>query len=174
MKRSLLIISIIISGMLVYGQSYYLPSCNIRKLDGGILNASEIKPDSCPLMIIFWNASDNNCFNQIESILSAKEESLNEHKLKLIGICTGYHGDMSSVGPFVNGHDWEMEIYIDENGDLKRAMNISYLPYTMLFDNDMNLICQYAGYCCGSGEMMCEKVKACLEKGNKSLATSMP
>ena len=174
MKRLLLIVSIITSGMLVYGQTYSIPSSSMRTLDGGIYNANEIKPDGRPLLIIFWDASDKNCFSQIESILSAREEILEKQDLRVIGICTDCNGDGSSVGPVVFGHDWEMEVYLDRNGDLKRSMNISYLPYTLLFDENMGLVCQYAGYCDGAGSILCEKAKTCLDNESITLAAPSP
>jgi len=40
----------------------------------------------------------------------------------------------NSVAPFVNARGWEFPVYLDPNGDFKRAMNVGDIPHTFLLD----------------------------------------
>ena len=41
---------------------------------------------------------------------------------------------MSKVGPYINASDWEYDIFLDPNGELKRAMGVSTVPHTFLLN----------------------------------------
>ena len=53
---------------------------------------------------------------------------------------------MSKVAPYVNSSGWEYEIYLDPNGDLKRAMGVSTVPHTFVLNNKNEIVWQHRGY----------------------------
>jgi len=50
-----------------------------------------------------------------------------------------------------------------KTGEFKRKMGLSDGPYTILFDREMNIYCEYSGYCTGVGEALCDKMNKCLD-----------
>jgi hypothetical protein len=36
------------------------------------------------------------------------------------------------------------------------------VPYTILFDQEMNIYCQQRGYCIGNDEILCQQIDNCL------------
>ncbi len=54
--------------------------------------------------------------------------SYQEKGVKFVAICVDCTGRIDHVKPIVYGQNIEMEVYVDRNGDLKRAMNVSYTP----------------------------------------------
>lgn len=77
----------------------------------------------------------------------------------MICICVDGTGSWSHVKPVVDGNCWEFDTYVDVNCDLKRAMNVTNVPCTILLDGSKNLICRYNGFCIGADQMLCEKIR---------------
>jgi hypothetical protein len=46
----------------------------------------------------------------------------------------------------VNGKGWEFDVLLDENGDLKRAMNVNVPPHTFIVDGEGLIVWQHVGY----------------------------
>ncbi len=154
-------------------QTSALPDAEIYDLDGISINAQSISNDSLPMILVFWKTTDNKCCENLAVIDEAWQNQLLEYGIKLVAICEDCSGDISHIKPYVAGHGIMAEVYIDKNGNLRRKMAIPAMPYTILFDRDMNIQCQSAGYCPGAEEILCEKVIQCLDEvQNRSIAVS--
>lgn len=141
-----------------------LPSVDIFTLDGNKIDASTISNHDMPMILVFFKTYDNKCCENLFSICEAHEELLADQGVKMIAVCIDCIGKVNHVKPFVYGHGLNIEVYVDENGDLKRAMGIPNAPYTILYDQKMEVYCKYDGYCTGNQEMVCKKMNDCLNK----------
>jgi len=94
---------------------------------------------------------------------SAWISQLKDKGVKLIAICVDCRGTWSYLKPFVQGKAWDFDVYIDVNGDFKRAMGVTDAPYTLLLDKNQKVVCRSAGYCSGNEEFVCQKILHCLE-----------
>ena len=52
--------------------------------------------------------------------------------VKIIAISTDDARNSSKVPAFVNGRAWDFEVYLDPNGDFKRAMNVNNVPHVFV------------------------------------------
>ena len=141
-----------------------LPSVDIYTLDGSRLNASTLQNDGMPMILVFFKTSDYKCRENLFDICEAYENELTGRGVKLVAICIDCIGKTEHVKPFVLGHDLKAEVYVDKNGNLKRAMGVSDAPYTILYDQRMQIFCEYPGYCGAAGDLVCEKMKGCLNQ----------
>ena len=66
---------------------------------------------------------------------------------------------MPRVAPYVNASDWEYEIYLDPNSDLKRAMGVSTVPHTFLLNEENKIVWQHKGYVEGDEMELFEEIK---------------
>jgi hypothetical protein len=148
----------------VNAQPTTLPSVDIYSLDGNRVDASTISNDSMPMILVFFKTYDNKCCDNLFSICEAHEEILSKRGVKMMAVCIDCIGKIEHVKPFVFGHGLEIDVYVDKNGDLKRTMGIPEGPYTILYDQNMNVYCQHSGYCVGNQEIVCKKVNECLDK----------
>lgn len=167
MKLKSLITGVFLSLTLVISikaQVNHLPAVDIYTMDGSRVNASTISNDSTPMILVFFKTFDNTCCKNLFAISEAHEDVLINVGVKVVAICIDCIGKIEHVKPFILGHDLSIEVYIDKNGDLKRIMGIPDAPYTLLYDRNMNVYCQYNGFCPGIDEMVCEKITECLKK----------
>lgn len=159
----LLIIPLIIICFKTKGQpSNYYPATRLLTLNGQYVSSSDILDNSIPTILIFWKSNEKKCCEQIALMIDAKEKLNEITDVKIIAVCTDTDGLSSRIKPLVNGKDWEIDVYIDRNGDFKRAMNIPATPFTVAFDKEQNLICEYNGYCAWADDLICDKIIKCL------------
>ena len=59
---------------------------------------------------------------------------------------------------------WDYEVYIDQNQDLKRAMNVVNVPHTFIIDGKGNIVWQHTAFVEGSEEEVIELIRR-LNKG---------
>ena len=66
---------------------------------------------------------------------------------------------MSKVAPYVNSSDWEYDVYLDSNSDLKRAMGVSTVPHTFLLNGKGSIVWDHRGYIDGDEDELYEKIE---------------
>ncbi|TAE46413.1 MAG: TlpA family protein disulfide reductase, partial [Bacteroidetes bacterium] len=67
------------------------------------------------------------------------------------------------IRSLVMGMGWAYDIYVDENSDLKRAMNVVNIPHTFLLDGNGKVVYQHTSYADGDEDELFEQIKE-LEK----------
>lgn len=139
-------------------QNNAIPNEALVNLDGITMMSGNILDTASPTIVVFWKAGSNKCCDNLESMQTAWMEDLQQRGVKFVAICTDCNGTWGHVKPLANGRNWEFDIYIDPNGDFKRAMNVSTFPCTMLFDASQNILCRHSGFCSGDEEIICEKI----------------
>ena len=170
MKKQILISSMYLLSaiMLVNAQGTGLPDVPLFTLDGTEISTSSIKNDGMPMIMTFWKTYENDCCDQLIQLCNVYNQILKHQGVKMVAVCIDGKGCSQHVKPFVNGHDINIDVYIDKNGDLKRAMGVSDAPYNVLFDQDMKIYCRHAGSCSSIEDMVCQKVNECLAAMNKT------
>ena len=82
-----------------------------------------------------------------------------ETGVKLVAVSIDDSRSMSKVAPYVNAlPDWEYEIYLDPNSDLKRAMGVPY-PHTFLLNKENKIVWQHKGYIEGDEIELYKEIK---------------
>jgi len=136
-----------------------LPAVNIKTLDGQTINTSEIQNDGKPIIISFWAMWCVNCLKELNAIQEVYPEWQKETGVKLIAISIDDAKSVDKVKPFVNGKNWDFEIYLDENKDFYRALNINQIPHTFLINGNREIVWQHVTYTEGSEEDLFKLVK---------------
>jgi thiol-disulfide isomerase/thioredoxin len=165
MKKIILNLFIIcLFGVNCYSQNNSLPSVIVKTLGGNSFNIQDISNDNHPIVISFWATWCKPCKKELNNIAEVYEEWQDETNVKLIAISIDDSRSISKVSPYVNASDWDYEIYLDPNGDLKRALGISTVPHTFLLNNQKEIVWQHKGYIDGDEEKLFEKIKALANK----------
>lgn len=136
-----------------------IPSVDLKTLDGKTINSSTFNNDGKPFVINFWATWCKPCVNELTNIAEVYEDWVDETGVKIIAISIDDSRSMTRVAPFVNGKGWDYEIYIDENSDLKRAMNVPNVPHTFLVDSKGKVVWQHTTYAVGDEEELYEMIK---------------
>ena len=168
MKNISLIVSFLLITTASFAQvgkkNWSLPSVDIKTIDGRNFNTSSIENDGNPIIISFWATWCKPCVKELSTIADEYEDWQDETNVKLVAISIDDARNAQKVAPFVNGKGWEYDVYIDSNGDLKRAMNVNSVPHTFLLNGDNEVVYSHNSYSPGDEEELYEKVKANMKK----------
>lgn len=174
MKRIVLFLAAVFTIAFANAQAGYLPYAELTTLEGARLTTNDIISSNQVTILVFWKSCNQKCCQQLDAIHEIWQDSLAEQGVQMIGICIDGLGSWDHVRPLVYGNSWEFDTYIDVNCDLKRAMNVTCIPCTVLLDQQNNIICRYNGYCSGSEKMLCEKIYSkqlvAFDDGSKTIA----
>ena len=140
-------------------QNRSLPSIDIKTLNGRTINTKSLENNGKPIVISFWATWCVPCKKELNAIAEVYEDWQEETGVKLVAISIDDTRSMSKVAPYVNASDWEYEVYLDPNGDLKRAMGVQQVPHTFLLNGENKIVWQHRTYVDGDEEELFEEIK---------------
>ncbi|MCA0151840.1 TlpA family protein disulfide reductase [Winogradskyella vincentii] len=155
MKRTFLLI-LLFTISLSYAQD--IPNVILKNLENESVSIQKLANSNDIKIFSFWATWCVPCINELDAIADVYEEWQDETNVELIAISTDDARTKKRVIPLVNGKDWEYQILIDDNQDLKRALNINVLPYIMVVKNG-EIVHTRTGYTPGSEDELYEVVK---------------
>jgi len=158
-KLFLCLFATILFTSLCIAQNRTLPSIDVKTLEGGSINITALENNGKPIVISFWATWCKPCKKELNTIAEVYEDWQDETGVKLVAISIDNSRSIAKVAPYVNASDWDYEVYIDPNGDLKRAMGISTVPHTFLLNSKKEIVWQHKGYVDGDEDELLEQIK---------------
>lgn len=155
----LAIVSLFIINTTSFSQGSNIPSVMVKDIDERPFNTSKIENDGKPIIINFWATWCAPCKRELTNIAELYPDWQDETGVKLIAISIDDSRNVAKVEPYVNGEDWDYEILLDVNQDLKRAMSVNSIPHTFLVDANGKIVWQHTSYSEGDEYMIYELVK---------------
>jgi peroxiredoxin len=144
-----------------------IPDVQIKKLDGSKISTSDIiKNDGKPVVISFWATWCKPCKKELDAIAEEYENWQKETGVKLIAISIDDSRTSAKVPTDVKSKGWKYEVYLDENQDFKRAMNVNNVPHTFLINGKGEIVWSHNSYSDGDEEKLYENIKL-VAKGQK-------
>jgi len=153
------ILAIVLLSILSTAQNRTLPSVNVKTLDGNTINTKSLENNGKPIVISFWATWCVPCKKELNAIAEVYEDWQEETGVKLVAISIDDTRSMSKVKPYVNASGWEYDVYLDPNGDLKRAMGVQQVPHTFLLNDDKEIVWQHRTYVDGDEEELLDEIR---------------
>lgn len=143
-----------------------IPKVDVKTLDGKMISTSTFQNDGNPMIISFWATWCKPCVQELTTIADVYEDWQDETGVKLIAISVDNSRTSGGVMPLVNGKDWDYEVYLDENGDFKRAMGVNLVPHTFLVNGKGEIVWEHTSFTEGSELELIELIRK-LKKGEE-------
>lgn len=160
MKRMILALVAILMTATLAAQNAKLPqNITLKSLDGKTVESSVIQNDGKPMIISFWATWCKPCNRELNTIKEVYEEWQEETGVKLVAISIDDSRSASRVKPHVDGNGWEYEVYLDQNQEMKRAMQVVNVPHTFLVNGNGEIVWQHTSFVEGSEEELIELVR---------------
>ena len=136
-----------------------IAKANVKTLNGKTINTSTFNNGGKPMVISFWATWCSPCKKELNAIAEVYEEWQEETGVKLIAISIDDARNKHKVKPYINSKAWDFEVYLDENQDFKRAMNVNNVPYTFLVDGNGKIVYEHNNYVPGDEDELYKKIK---------------
>ncbi len=135
-----------------------LPAVKVETLKGSSFDISLLENNGNPIVISFWATWCKPCKKELNTIAEVYEDWQDETKVKLVAISIDDTRSKMRVAPYVNSSDWDYEVYLDPNSNLKRAMGVSTVPHTFLLNGKGEIVWQHRGYVDGDEEVLYKEI----------------
>lgn len=163
MKTRIITLLFFIITTTTYSKNKFLPSIDVKTINGKSINISSIENNEMPIVINFWATWCKPCKKELNNIAEVYDEWQDETGVKIIAISIDDTRSMSKVAPYVNSVGWQYEVYLDPNGDLKRAMGVSTVPHTFLLNSKKEIVWQHRGYVDGDEDELFDEIQNLIE-----------
>jgi thiol-disulfide isomerase/thioredoxin len=147
-----------------------IPNVKVKNLKGELVETKNFNNDGKPFVINFWATWCKPCIMELNNIHEVYEKWQKETGIKIIAVSIDDVRSSKKVAPFVMGRNWKFEVYLDENGDFKRALKVNNPPHSFLVNSKGEIVWEHNGYASGDEEILYEQILKLIEeeKSNKT------
>jgi len=143
MKKFFLVCSL--ASFVISNSQSDLPNVNLKTLTGKSTSIKKIAQKNELIIISLWATWCVPCKNELDAVAEVYDEWVSETDVVYYAVSIDDSRTSKRIKPMVNGKDWEFEILLDENSDLKRAFGVSTVPYTTIIKNS-RVVYKHTGY----------------------------
>jgi len=140
-----------------FGQTT-IPNTTLTTLNGKSVKVKDEISKEKITILSFWASWCVPCINELDAINEVYENWQETVDVELIAISTDNARTLKRVRPMINGKGWPYKILLDKNQELKRALNISTIPQTIILKNS-KIIYIHSGYSPGIENEFYEIIK---------------
>jgi len=123
-----------------------IPSIKIKDAQGKSIDAASLSNNGKPFILCFWKTCCKPPLQELDAIAEVYEDWQEATGVVLYAISVDDSRSSSQAVPYAMGQGYEYVILLDQNSDLKRAMNVNLIPTTFICDGNGNIIWQKAMY----------------------------
>ena len=139
--------------------SAQLPQVTLKTMEGKAVRVDTLSNGGKPFVIDFFATWCKPCNRELDAISELYADWKKETNVKIFIVSIDQGQNINKVKTLVYNHDWEYDVLLDPNGDLKRAFGIQMIPYVLVVDGRGNIIYRHAGYTDGEESELIEKVR---------------
>lgn len=123
-----------------------LPEVSVKTLEGQSVDVRTLPTSGRITVISFWATWCAPCKKELDAVSEVYEEWQKKYNVDLIAVSIDDARGAAKVKPMVEQKLWDYLVILDSNGDLKNALNIQNVPYTLLLDQKGNIVWTHSGY----------------------------
>ncbi len=127
-----------------------IPSVNVKNMEGAVVNTADWIGDSL-LVVSFWATWCKPCLVELQTYAELYANWQQQTGVRVVAVSIDDSRNARKVPAFVKGRNWPFDVVIDENSDLKRAMNVNNVPHTFILKNG-HVVWQHSAFAPGDEE----------------------
>lgn len=139
-------------------QAQEIPNTSLEDMKGKTINMQDLLNSDNLKVLSFWATWCVPCINELDAIAEIYDEWQEVTNVEIIAISTDDSRTKKRVKPLVHGKGWEYQILLDDNQELKRALNIATLPHVVLV-KDGKIVYRHSGYVPGGEDELFEVIQ---------------
>ncbi|GGB68996.1 hypothetical protein GCM10007424_06200 [Flavobacterium suaedae] len=136
-----------------------MPNVTIKSVNNKRYNVkTDFSEEDKIYVFAFWATWCAPCINELDAIKEHYSEWSKELNMEVVAVSIDDSRTQRRVKPLLNGKNWPYTILIDNNQDLKRALSIVNVPYTVVVKNK-KVVYVHNGYSQGAENELYNKLK---------------
>lgn len=164
MKKIISLSVLIFTFVFSFAQNKKLPDISIPNIKGEQVKISDFGKNGKLTVISFWATWCVPCKKELNNISEVYDDWKKQYNVEVVAISTDDARDAAKVKSYINGQSWDFTVLLDQNQDLKRALNFQTIPFTLLIDKSGNIVYSHSGYVEGDEIVLEEKLKGLSQK----------
>ncbi|MDR1725757.1 MAG: TlpA family protein disulfide reductase [Bacteroidales bacterium] len=159
MKKILILLLGITFAANIMAQDVKLPNVSVKTLDGKTINAQDFSNDGKPFVVCFWATWCKPCLMELNTMAEYYEEWQKETGVKIYAVSIDDSRTSGKVLPLVNSSEWDYEVILDVNSELKRSMGVNNPPHTFVCNGKGEIVWQHASYALGDEQHLIDVIR---------------
>lgn len=156
MKKVLILLLFVSAGAQAQKE---MPSVTIKSENNKSFNVKNDFADPDKLYVFsFWATWCVPCLNELDAINEHYADWSKELNMEVVAVSIDDTRTQKRVKPLLNGKKWPYTILLDSNQDLKRALAVANVPYTVVVKNK-KIVYIHNGYSQGAEHELYNKLK---------------
>jgi peroxiredoxin len=156
--KKILNLLLLFVGFIAFSQKQ-MPNISLSDMDGKKVSVTTDFMEKDKIYIFsFWATWCTPCISELNEMNDVQEEWKKTLPIEIIAVATDDSRTQKRIKPLVNGKGWEYKVLLDSNQELKRALGIVNIPYTVVVKNGVIVHIQN-GYVPGNENELLAKLK---------------
>lgn len=140
-----------------------LPHVTLKDINGKAVRLDTLSNGGKPIIIDFFATWCKPCNRELSAISEVYDQWQSETGVRLIAVSIDQAHHINKVKPLVDQLGWPYEVLLDPNSELKRALGVQLIPYTLIVDGNGKIVYKHSGYVDGEEDELFEEVKKALD-----------
>jgi thiol-disulfide isomerase/thioredoxin len=136
-----------------------LPSVDLMNIEGQKVDVSQYGDNGKITIINFWATWCTPCKKELNTIADLYPDWQEDYNAELIAISIDDARNKAKVKTYVNGQGWDYDVLLDQNQVLKQRLNFQTIPFTVIIDQDGNIVEKHTGYVDGDEYILEEELE---------------
>ncbi len=141
-----------------------LPNVSLKNIDGKSVELKDIVKPGQITVLTFWATWCAPCKKELDNMMDLYDGWQKDPKVQVIAVSIDDARTAPKVKSTVKSKGWDYTVLLDSNEDLKRALNISSVPFSMIVNGKGEIVYQHSGYKDGDEDKMDAKIKELAKK----------
>lgn len=120
-----------------------IPQMHLQSIDGQEMSTEEVFNEGQPILLVFWATW---CSHTLTGLTTIQDDYLidwvEDYNIKVIAVSVDDMKTSNRAVTLANTNAWDFDVFLDVNGDFKRAMGVNNAPHVFLLDSQGEIIWQ--------------------------------
>jgi len=137
-----------------------IPEAVVKTLEGQNIQAHDLGKSGKITVVSFWATWCSPCKKELDAIKDYYGEWQEKYGVELVAISIDDARTAAKIPAMVAEKGWEYRILLDSNKAFHQAVNAASVPFTLLIDQNGNIVFEHVGYTPGDELELEEQIKA--------------